>query len=164
MMQVLTQALCRLLSNPGYIEPLRQEADSVIAEEGWTKAGMDKLHKLDSFLRETQRIDSLGIGLSDSLHNNLSLIYNFQLEALMNRIALHPFTFSNGVTIPAGTRVAAPSSAIHMDEEIYPNPERFDGFRFLKPSESERGVAEARYQAVSMSSEYMPFGFGPHVW
>jgi hypothetical protein len=62
--QVLTQVLCRLLSNPEYIEPLRREAEVVIEEEGWTKAGIDKMCKLDSFVRETQRIDSLGIGLS----------------------------------------------------------------------------------------------------
>jgi hypothetical protein len=48
----------RLLANPEYIEPLRQEVDAVIKEEGWTKAGIDKMHKIDSFLRETQRIDN----------------------------------------------------------------------------------------------------------
>jgi hypothetical protein len=62
--QVLTQVLCRLVSNPEYIEPFRQEAEDAIAEEGWTKAGIDKMHKLDSFLRETQRIDIITIGLS----------------------------------------------------------------------------------------------------
>jgi hypothetical protein len=64
MVQVLTQVLCRLLSNPEYFEPLRREAEVVIEEEGWTKAGIDKMCKLDSFVRETQRIDSLGGGLS----------------------------------------------------------------------------------------------------
>jgi hypothetical protein len=68
MAQTFTQVLYRLLSHPEYIEPLRQEAESVIAEEGWTKVGVDKMHKLDSFLRETQRIDGLGISLSASLH------------------------------------------------------------------------------------------------
>ena len=58
------QILCRLLSNPEYITPLRQEAEDAIAEEGWTKAGVDKMRKLDSFVRETQRVDILAIGLS----------------------------------------------------------------------------------------------------
>ena len=49
----------RLLANPEYIEPLRQEVEAVVAEEGWTKATMDKLHKIDSFLKETQRVDGL---------------------------------------------------------------------------------------------------------
>ena len=51
------QVLYRLLANPEYIECLRQEVDAVIKEEGWTRAGMHKMHKIDSFLRETQRID-----------------------------------------------------------------------------------------------------------
>jgi Cytochrome P450 len=52
--------LYRLLENPEYIEPLREEVDAVIAEEGWTKAGIDKMHKIDSFLRETQRLGGIG--------------------------------------------------------------------------------------------------------
>ena len=59
--QSFTQALYRLLDNPEYIEPLRQEVEAAVAEEGWTKAGLDKMYKTDSFLRETQRIDGLGI-------------------------------------------------------------------------------------------------------
>ena len=55
----MTQVLYRLLSHPEYIEPLRQEVDVVISEEGWTKAGIDKMHKIDSLLRETQRFDGI---------------------------------------------------------------------------------------------------------
>lgn len=68
-MQTSTQVLYRLLANPEYIEPLRQEIEAVIAEEGWTKAGIDKMHKLDSVVRETQRIDSLRLGLSAPLNS-----------------------------------------------------------------------------------------------
>ena len=60
--------LYRLLTNPEYIEPLREEVDVVIAEEAWTKAGIDKMHKIDSFLRETQRLGGLGIGSLDSFN------------------------------------------------------------------------------------------------
>jgi cytochrome P450 len=55
--QTFTQTLYRLLAHPEYIELLRQEVEAVVAEEGWTKAGMDNMHKIDSFVRETQRID-----------------------------------------------------------------------------------------------------------
>ena len=60
------QVLYRLLANPEYIGPLREEVDAVITEEGWTKAGMDKMHKIDSFLRESQRIDGFTLGTLDS--------------------------------------------------------------------------------------------------
>jgi hypothetical protein len=58
----MTQVLYRLLAHPEFIEPLRQEVEIVIREEGWTKAGIDKMHKIDSFLRETQRVDGLSSG------------------------------------------------------------------------------------------------------
>ena len=48
------------------MEPLRQEVETVVAEEGWTKAGVDKMHKIDSFIRETLRIDGQSISSSDS--------------------------------------------------------------------------------------------------
>ena len=59
-MQAFTKALYCLLSNPEYIEPLRHDVETAVAEEGWTKAGMDKMHKIDSFLRESQRVDDIG--------------------------------------------------------------------------------------------------------
>jgi hypothetical protein len=53
--------LYRLLANPEYIGPLREEVDAVIREEGWTKAGVDKMYKIDSFLKETQRVDGISL-------------------------------------------------------------------------------------------------------
>jgi cytochrome P450 len=79
----------------------------------------------------------------------------------MNRLALRPFTFSNGVTVPAGTVIAAPSAAIQMDEEIYPNPEEFDGFRFAKLRENDDVAGQ---QATSTSAEYLVFGSGRRAW
>ena len=60
-----------LLSHPEYIEPLREEVETVVAEEGWTKAGMDKMHKIDSFVRETMRIDVSPSRSLDSFPNDL---------------------------------------------------------------------------------------------
>ncbi|KAF8463174.1 cytochrome P450 [Russula ochroleuca] len=139
-----TQMLYRLLANPKYVEPLRQEVDAVIREEGWTKAGIDKMHKIDSFLRETQRLDGLTL-------------------LIVSRIALRPFTFFNGVTVPAGTLVSIPANAIHTDERIHPNADEFDGFRFAKLRESEGNNMTSRHQAVSTSSELLAFGLGKHT-
>ena len=44
------------------MEPLREEDEAVTAADGWTKAAMGKMRKLDSFLKESQRFN--GIGLS----------------------------------------------------------------------------------------------------
>ncbi|KAF8271106.1 cytochrome P450 [Lactarius quietus] len=141
--QTFANVLYRLLSNPEYIEPLRHDVQSAVAEEGWTKAGMDKMHKIDSFLRETQRLDDL-----DSV--------------TVTRLALRPFTFSNGITVPPGTLVGLPGGVVHRDGEIYPNPEEFDGFRFAKLRERDVD-AVARHQALSTSVDHLTFGYGRHA-
>jgi cytochrome P450 len=77
---------------------------------------------------------------------------------------MRPFIFSNGVTIPKGTLVAIPSSAVYMDEANHHDPDTFDGFRFAKLRESEGDTATSRYQTVSTSSEHLAFGVGRHTW
>ena len=157
----------RLLSHPEHIEPLRQEVEAVVAEEGWTKAGMDKMHKIDSFLRETQRLDGLGNSSLASFHivpiTSHSYMPSFS-PVVMARLVLRPFTFSNGVTIPAGTLVSIPSRAAHTDERIFENPDEFDGFRFAKLRKSGGDIAGSRSQVLTLSSENLTFGLGRHAW
>lgn len=59
-LQSFTHALHHLAANPDCIQPLREEVDAVIASEGWTKTAMQKMRKVDSFLKESQRVDGLG--------------------------------------------------------------------------------------------------------
>ena len=83
----------------------------------------------------------------------------------LKRLALHPFTFSNGVTIPAGTLLALPLHSVHTDEEIYPNAHEFDGLRFFRLREKEGDdVLAARHQLVTTSPELLGFGLGRHAW
>jgi cytochrome P450 len=162
--QAFTRVFYRLLGNPEYLEPLRQEIEAAIAEEGWTKAAMDKLPKMDSFLHETQRLDNPSVGLSPvPLASQLFELMPVR-SVTMLRLVLRPFTLSNGQTIPVGTLVGIPLDAVHRDGEIYPNPEEFDGFRFSKLHEEEGDVSVSGYQAVSTSPEQLSFGLGRHAW
>ncbi|KAI0292783.1 cytochrome P450 [Russula brevipes] len=72
----------------------------------------------------------------------------------LNRLALSPFTFSNGMTAPAGT-----------DERIYANADGFDGFRFTELRESEGYAPTSRHHGhmVSTSTEQLSFGLGRHA-
>ena len=55
--QTFTHALYYLVANLSeYLEPLRLEVEEVVQESGWTKASLEKMHKLDSFIRESQRL------------------------------------------------------------------------------------------------------------
>ena len=58
-------ALYRVAARPEYAEILRKDIEDVVRKEGWSKNSIDKMHKLDSLLKECQRFYSLGSGESD---------------------------------------------------------------------------------------------------
>lgn len=67
-----------LLGHPEYIQPLREEIQQVIAEDGYqqdetgknylSKTSLNKLKKLDSFIKESQRLSPLNFGKATQLH------------------------------------------------------------------------------------------------
>ena len=59
--KTFTQALYYLAMFPEYAKPLREEVEGVVKREGWTKAGVDQMHKMDSFIKESQRLHPLSI-------------------------------------------------------------------------------------------------------
>ena len=73
-----------------------------------------------------------------------------------------PFTFSNGVTIPAGNVLATPTGCIHMDDSIYEHACEFDGFRFV--NRIDRQGENTKHYSVTTSPDYLVFGHGKHAW
>jgi hypothetical protein len=53
--------------SPEYVAPLREEVESAVREDGWSKAAMGKCSKLDSFLRESQRFNGVSASQSSNL-------------------------------------------------------------------------------------------------
>ena len=69
-MQTITMALYDLVAHPEYIEPIREEIESIIAEDGWSKASIMKMRKLESFMKESQRYSPLALRTSINLPIN----------------------------------------------------------------------------------------------
>lgn len=65
--QSFTHALYHLAANPEFIGPLRKEVEAVLQEDGWTKAAMGKMRKLDSFMRESQRMNGINGSMSPAI-------------------------------------------------------------------------------------------------
>ncbi|CCD46911.1 hypothetical protein BofuT4_P114500.1 [Botrytis cinerea T4] len=164
-----TMAVCHILfdlaSHPEFIAPLREEIEQVIAEDGFEvdgsgkkclkKQSMAKLKKLDSLLKESQRVNPPGI------------IAN-------SRITTAPLHLSTGHTIPKGTRIgydaqvlntAGPNlSLLPHDPSTMPQldpPSVFSPFRFASIRETPGN--ESKYQFVTTSKEAMNFGHGNHA-
>jgi len=48
-----------LAEYPEHAQTLREEIQDIIDREGWTYAAITKMVKVDSFIKETQRLNSL---------------------------------------------------------------------------------------------------------
>lgn len=55
----ITNAILDLCEHPEYITILREEIKDVLQDDGWQKDTHTKLHKMDSFLKESQRFSPL---------------------------------------------------------------------------------------------------------
>ncbi|EMD34612.1 hypothetical protein CERSUDRAFT_158140 [Gelatoporia subvermispora B] len=137
----VTHALYHLAAQPEYIRPLREEVETLIGKEGWTKAALMQMWKLDSFMKESQRVNGI---------NSTSL----------TRLALKDLHLSDGTHVPAGTVLVAAALPMHGDDEYYPNAADFDPFRFSKMREDGEGT---KHQFVSTSVKYISFGHGKHA-
>ncbi|KAJ7041349.1 cytochrome P450 [Mycena alexandri] len=147
---VLTHALFDLAVHPECAAPLREEAARVVAADGWTKAALGKMHKIDSFLRESLRMNGLGITTVG--------------RRVTNRAG---FRFADGTTIPHGEFLEIAVMDTHHDPTVYDAPDTFDGFRFSRlrdgqPDQQERGGV-FKHGMVTTSLDYLPFGHGRHA-
>jgi hypothetical protein len=51
-----------MAASPQYIDELREEVIDLTSTGDWSKAAIDRMRKLDSFVRETQRISGIQNG------------------------------------------------------------------------------------------------------
>ncbi|KAI0516999.1 cytochrome P450 [Xylaria bambusicola] len=143
----ITTILFKLLEEPDYIEPLREEAKAAIDHHGWTDSIFQDLHKMDSFIRETHRLYS-----------------TFSINATRAVIG-QPFTFSDGLTIPVGVRIGFAAEGCQRDPEFIADPEPFDGFRFVKliAADAKQEDRVGRWAASHPSYSNLIFGYGNHA-
>jgi len=158
----LTFVLLDLASRPEYTQPLRDEIEEIIKEDNvelddhgvlrFKQTSLAKLKKLDSFIKESQRM----------YKNPVSLL----------RLAMKDLTLSTGHKVPKGSRMAFNQRAVHtspMTETYSPaynppenkSPHDFDGFRFYN-LRNMPGKAN-KHLAVTVSPESLIFGYGVHA-
>ncbi|KAJ6619801.1 cytochrome P450 [Mycena sp. CBHHK59/15] len=156
--KTFTHALYHLASKPSYIPILRAEAQNYLGKgepTNWSKEALGRCIKLDSFLKESQRLNGMG-------------------ALWMPRMAVDDFTFSDGTKIVPGTFVATAATAIHEDEEIYERPLEFEGLRFSSARELRNDPGDLdkfepdsendwKYRLTGTSPHCLSFGGGRHI-
>ncbi|OLN93216.1 Fumitremorgin C monooxygenase 5 [Colletotrichum chlorophyti] len=139
---LLTHTMYQLMLNPEFIQPLRDEIASVVTSDGELKhSSLYNLELMDSVIKEAQRLKP-------------------PMSVNMNRVATGKTRLLNGTVIPKGAKVGVASHAM-WDPDLYPNPERFDGRRFLNLRRQTGN--ENSWQLTSTRPEHIAFGHGKHA-
>lgn len=143
------------------MEPLREEVQEVTEQHGWTKDSMAMLVKMESFLRESQRVSGTSLcGPIPNITTAKPLI--FALVPVIRK-AMEDITFSDGTTIPSGTHLAVASVPMHLDDRYYDNASEFDAFRFLSGQDA-REESLQKFRLASTNRLYLVFGHGNRAW
>ncbi|KAH7079880.1 cytochrome P450 monooxygenase, partial [Paraphoma chrysanthemicola] len=139
----LTRAMFDLCDHPEWIQPLRDEVKSALEQDGgWNKMTLHKMKLMDSVLKESQRRNPVHF-------------------TIITRVAEEDITLSHGIHIRKNDMVTATTSDTMMDPEVYPEPERFIGDRFLKLRQIPGN--ENKFQYVTTSLDHIGFGHGEHA-
>lgn len=148
---VTTNAFYTIAAMPEIVPELRAEITAVLKEHGtFTTAALQKMKKLDSFLREVMREFPLG-------------------WSTFTRKVLKPITLSNGQAIPAGVIISVPHYSMMHDPEVIENPNTFDPWRSYRVREAEgldgvdKASASAANQMVTVGMQSLEFGYGRHA-
>ncbi|KAG5808973.1 hypothetical protein H9Q74_007788 [Fusarium xylarioides] len=147
MASTVTQCLMDLATHPDYAAELLEELHTTVKKNNGVidKRVLTDLWKLDSFIKETQRLNPPDLN-----------------AASFQRKALSSVTLSNGLRIPKGARIVLPTGAINMNRELFQDPETFDGFRSYKirmASEEARNTS----QMVTVGKKDLTWGYGRHA-
>ena len=132
---ICTNAIFNLVSAPpssGFLEGLREEVNQALEEKDgvWSKAAVDKMHRVDSAVKETLR------------HSDFA-------NLAMRRIAVKDVTTESGLKVLRGQALAVPSRSIMTDPTNYPDPYNYDAFRFSRPLEKEEQEIKSSQDAES---------------
>lgn len=148
-------AFYTLAAMPEIVPEIRDEIRAVLQEHGtFSTPALQKMEKLDSFLREVMRVYPLS-------------------WSTFQRKVHKPITLSNGQFIPAGVIIEIPAHSIVHDPERFDRPHEFDAFRHSRARNASSvatgpggekkapgAAGAAAHQMVSTSLNNLPFGYG----
>ncbi|KAM7213478.1 cytochrome P450 [Rhypophila decipiens] len=128
----------------GLVDELMSEVRNGLPR-GDGKRDVEKLEVLDSFLRESIRVNN-----SDAVSGR--------------RKAMEPFAFSDGLEVQKGDWVCFPMWPMMRDPARYEDPKRFDGFRFIKANQMLRRGQNPKTVPERTEMKFTDAGYDWPIW
>lgn len=135
---VLRLVIYHIYSNPSILRRLRAEVDAATISASSTTGKLE--------LRTLEQLPYLTSVLMEAMR------FSPAVGTRLQRIAPDRDLFYNSWAIPAGTPVGMTTLFMHMDENLYPDPERFEPERWVDPE------ARKKFEKV-----YAPFSRGSRI-
>ncbi|KAI8295028.1 hypothetical protein K4K59_004849 [Colletotrichum sp. SAR11_240] len=159
----IVQAVYDLATYPEYIPILREEIQSVSRDRDdlFTKDAVMALKKLDSFMKESQRLSAGDLSNDFLWHHVMNVVADPLFLGTFQRAATADLTLPDGIFIPKGTKIEVNTASIHVDEAYYPDPQRFDGLRYYRLRQIPGDENKHMYYSVGKND--LSFGFGRHA-
>ena len=85
-------------------------------------------------------------------------LLNVLCAVAVRRHTVEPFVFSDGYTVSKGSWICIPQRPFMNNPTLYPQPSRFDAFRFLDAA----GQTTSRF--TDLSEEWIFWGRGRATW
>ncbi|KAI0408374.1 cytochrome P450 [Xylaria palmicola] len=139
---IALQSLLSLLGTPNALNEVREEIERVSQNElkgspVWTRHALGELKLMDSFMKETLRI-----------------------RPTVQRYAMTPYTFKDGLQVPAGTVISFPNLRYNTDSSTMSEASTFDGKRWLHRRFT---PGMSKFQFASTAEDAFDWGAGPHA-
>lgn len=163
----LTMILFDLLSadrGQEFLDGLREEAERIFPETldaggRWTKKILTKLVRADSAIRESMRVS------------------NFVTRGITRKVVAKDGLRNEeeGWTAPCGSLISVDEHSRHHDPAVFPEPDKYDAFRFSRPREEYEAARERNAEdlqkyvdmknlsMVSTGENFLAFGHGRHA-
>ncbi|KAL7942006.1 cytochrome P450 [Trichoderma barbatum] len=138
---LVTQLLFESIRDEKLTEALRTEIATALADNGgeWSVQAMSSLPRLESFTRETLRVDG-------------PTLFS------VTRSLLKPFQLKSGLVLRPGNIISTPSWMIHNDEDNYPKANEFDPYRFYDWQNN-----TVTTKATTASIAFLAYGYGSQM-
>lgn len=149
--------LLELCARPDWQSAIQEELDT-LAPSNYHE--LEKLPLLDSFIKETIRLNPLDQCKSSIPENESTDIGLMFMTDAIRRKALEPYTFQSGApSVPKGGTACVSAYDLMHDTQHYPSPDSFQGARFVPKTK-----AAPQSKFTEISDKFPVWGYGSLAW